>query len=60
MDIKEEPPNNFFKAIKIPLTYILKHKDVNLSKINEVVIKSHKIINLLLFYSVLINLKTYT
>ncbi len=44
MDIKEEPPNDFFKAVKIPLTHVLKHKDINLSKINETVIKAHKII----------------
>ena len=44
MDAKEEPPDDFYKTIKVPLTHVLKHKDVNLSKINEVVIKAHKII----------------
>ena len=44
MDIKEEPPNDFYKAVKVPLTHVLKHKDVNLSKINKVVIKAHKVI----------------
>ena len=43
MDIKEKPPE-FFKSIKTSLKSILKHPEINTAKINDVVIKSHKIV----------------
>ena len=43
MNIKEKPLD-FFKSVKIPIKYILKHPDINLPKINEITIKSNKIV----------------
>jgi len=43
MDIKEKPPE-FFKSTKTSLKSILKHLEINTKKINDVVIKSHKIL----------------
>ena len=43
MDIKEKPPE-FFKSTKTSLKSILKHPEINTKKINDVVIKSHKIV----------------
>ena len=43
MDIKEKPPE-FFKSIKTSLKSILKHPDINLSIINDAVIKANKIV----------------
>ena len=43
MDTKEKPPE-FFKSIKTSLKSIIKHPEINTFKINEVVIKSHKIV----------------
>lgn len=43
MEIKEKPPE-FFKSIKTSLKSILKHPEINTPKINEVVIKAHKIV----------------
>jgi hypothetical protein len=40
---KEKPPE-FFKSVKTSLKSILKHPEINTSKINNVVIKSHKIV----------------
>lgn len=44
MNIKEHPPDNFYKCIKVSLKHILKHHDINQPKINKVVIKAHKIV----------------
>ena len=43
MEEKEKPPE-FFKSIKTSLKSILKHPEINTTKINDVVIKSHKIV----------------
>ena len=40
---KEKPPE-FFKSIKTSLKSILKHPEINSKKINDVVIKAHKIV----------------
>jgi len=44
MSIKEKPPDDFFKGIKISLKSILKHPDINLPKITNAVIKCNKIV----------------
>jgi len=43
MEEKEKPPE-FFKSIKTSLKNILKHPEINTTKINDVVIKAHKIV----------------
>jgi len=43
MGEKEKPPE-FFKSIKTSLKSILKHPEINATKINDVVIKAHKIV----------------
>ena len=43
MEEKVKPPE-FFKSIKTSLKSILKHPEINTTKINDVVIKSHKIV----------------
>ena len=43
MEEKEKPPE-FFKSIKTSLKSILKHPEINTTKINDVVIKAHKIV----------------
>jgi len=42
MSIKEKPPE-FFKTVKTSLKSILKHPDINTSKINDAVVKTSKI-----------------
>ena len=50
MSIKEKPPDDFFKGIKISLKSVLKHPDINTPKITNAVILCNKIvINVLLF-----------
>ena len=50
MSIKENPPDDFFKGIKISLKSVLKHPDINSPKITNAVILCNKIvINVLLF-----------
>jgi hypothetical protein len=50
MSIKEKPPDDFFKGIKISLKSVLKHPDINTTKITNAVILCNKIvINVLLF-----------
>jgi len=44
MEIKEKPPDDFFKGIKISLKSVLKHPDINLPKITNAVIKCNKIV----------------
>ena len=44
MEIKEKPPEDFFKGIKISLKSVLKHPDINLPKITNAVIKCNKIV----------------
>ena len=44
MNIKEEPPDDFFKCIKVSLKYVLKHFNINQPKINKSVIKANKIV----------------
>jgi hypothetical protein len=50
MSIKEKPPDDFFKGIKLSLKSVLKHLDINTPKITNAVIICNKIvINVLLF-----------
>ena len=50
MSIKDKPPDDFFKGIKLSLKSILKHPDINTPKITNAVILCNKIvINVLLF-----------
>jgi len=50
MSIKEKPPDDFFKGIKLSLKSVLKHPDINTHKITNAVILCNKIvINVLLF-----------
>ena len=44
MEIKEKPPDDFFKGIKTYLKSVLKHPDINLPKIANAVIKCNKIV----------------
>ena len=44
MSIKEKPPDDFFKGIKLSLKSVLKHADINLPKITNAVIKCNKIV----------------
>ena len=41
---KEEPPDDYFKCVKVSLKHVLKHFEVNQPKINETVIKANKIV----------------
>jgi len=43
MEIKEKPPDDFFKGIKTSLKSVLKHPDINTPKITNAVIKCNKI-----------------
>jgi len=42
-NIKEKPPD-FFKGVKVPIKYVLKHPEINLPKINDAVMRAHKIV----------------
>ena len=44
METPQEKPPEFFKSTKTSLKSILKHPEINTKKINDVVIKSHKIV----------------
>ena len=44
MNIKEKPPDDYYKCVKVSIKHILKHHDVNQTKINGTVIKAHKIV----------------
>lgn len=41
-NIKEKPPD-FFKGVKVPIKYVIKHPEINLPKINDAVMRAHKI-----------------
>ena len=56
---KEKPQNDFFKGIKIFLKSVLKHLDVNLPKITNVVIKCNKIVIQVLMFMKLFLLDHY-
>jgi hypothetical protein len=43
MAYKEKPPDNF-KGVKVSLKHVLKHQEINQTKINDVVVKAHKIV----------------
>ena len=43
MEIKDKPPD-YFKCVKVPITHILKHQDINISKITDTVIMANKIV----------------
>ncbi len=56
MIYKDDPPDEYYKCIKVPLKHILKIPDINLLKITDVVIRSNKIvIYTLLFIGLLSN-----
>jgi hypothetical protein len=42
-NIKEKPPD-FYKGVKVPIKYVLKNPEINLSKINDAVMRTHKIV----------------
>jgi hypothetical protein len=42
-NIKEKPPD-FYKGVKLPIKYVLKHPEINLPKINDAVMRAHKIV----------------
>lgn len=44
MEKAKEKPTEFFKSTKTSLKSILKHPEINTKKINDVVIKAHKIV----------------
>ena len=47
MKQKKEPPdkiNDFYKCVKVPLKHVIKNYNINQPKINDLVIKSHKIV----------------
>ena len=44
MEKAKEKPHEFFKSTKTSLKSILKHHEINTKKINDVVIKAHKIV----------------
>ena len=44
MEKAKEIPTEFFKSIKTSLKSILKHPEINTSKINDCVMKAHKIV----------------
>jgi hypothetical protein len=44
METPKEKPPEFFKSTKTSLKSILKHPEINTTKINDVVIKAHKIV----------------
>lgn len=46
MKQKKEPPDkikDFYKCVKVPLKHVVKNFSINQPKINDLVIKSHKI-----------------
>ena len=43
----KEPPDkyqDYYKCVKVPLKHVVKHYDINQPKINDLVIKVHKIV----------------
>ena len=44
--MKEPPDKNqdYYKCVKVPLKQVVKHYDINQPKINDLVIKAHKIV----------------
>jgi hypothetical protein len=59
MEIKEKPPDDFFKGIKISLKSVLKNHDINLPKITNAVIKCNKIVIQTLMFMKLFLLNHY-
>lgn len=43
MTTKDKPLDNF-KAVKVPIKYVLKHPDINLPKISKAVMTCHKLV----------------
>ena len=35
MEVKEKPPDEFFKCVKVSLKHIIKHYEINQPKINN-------------------------
>ena len=40
MDIKETPPDKYFKCVKVSLKHVLKHYEIIQPKINQTALKS--------------------
>ena len=59
MEKEVNPPTDFFKGIKISLKSVLKHPDINLSKITNAVIKCNKIVIQVLMFMKLFLLDHY-
>lgn len=57
--IKEKLPDDYYKSIKVPIKHILKHSEINLPKIFEVVVKANKLIIHTLQFMKLYLLKYY-
>ena len=43
-NIKEHPPDDYFKCVKVSLKHIIKNYEINQPKINKTAIKAHKIV----------------
>ena len=41
---KKPPDKDFYKCVKVPIKHILKNPDINLTKINNTVVKANKIV----------------
>ena len=59
MEKAKEKPTEFFKSTKTSLKSILKHPEINTNKINDVVIKAHKIVIHTLQFLKMYNLHHY-
>ena len=44
MEEKEEPPDGYFKCVKVSLKHVIKHPDVNIPKIQKTTIMANKIV----------------
>ena len=44
MEKKENPPDEFFKCVKVPLKHIIKHPNINIPKIQDTTIMANKIV----------------
>ena len=42
--MKEKPPDDYFRCVKVPIKHILKHIDINTSKISDAVVMANKIV----------------
>ena len=42
--MKEKPPDDYFRCVKVPIKHILKHIDINSSIISDAVVMANKIV----------------